>query len=435
MQFSTMTEEQYRSMADEELEQRRADLVAVTDDPGDADAQEVADETRRCVAEFERRNRAGQLRALKVDAVRSGAGVVVERRDFSGAAAPEAAADPHDTPEYRRAFMDYCRRGVEFRSDDTGTVITGPTVSTGVPPQVPTTMQRQIVQKMETYGVIWNEVTKIAVQGGVWFRVLDISPTASWLQENNVSAYQGVSNDAKVSFSFFELECRMSQSLLAQAVTFDDFQALFVPAVAKAMVKAIEQAIMRGNGTSQPLGILNDTRVTTLNGKADPRTAAVVEMTPEDFASWKKWRTNFKAKVPSAYRTGKLYMAYSTFDCYVETMSDDQNAPVSVGYNPVTGEEQARLCGFPVEKVEPDVLPDFDTAKAGDVVAVYGDMSKYYVNTQPGMPLSTTRWVDHDTNTEKVKSIVALDGKVLDPYGFILIKKKATTASSSGSKA
>ncbi len=429
--FEAMTEEQYRSVDDEALEARRADLLALTEDPGDADAAEVVEDTRRCVAEYERRARAGQLRALRAAAVRDGGGTLVESRAFDGAGRPAAEADPRDTAEYRRAFMDYCRRGVEFRADDAGTVVTGPTVSTGVPPQVPTTMQRQIVQKMETYGVIWNEVTKIAVKGGAWFRVVDIEPEATWLQENGVGAYQGVTNDAKVSFSFFELECRMSQSLLAQAVTFEDFQALFVPAVAKAMVKKIEQAIMRGDGASQPLGILNDPRVTSLQGKADPRAAAVVEMTAEEFGSWKKWRTNFKAKVPSAYRSGKLYMAYSTFDCYVETMSDDQNAPVSIGYNPVTGAETSRLCGFPVEQVEPEVLPDFDTAKAGDVVAVYGDMSKYYVNTQPGMPLSTVRWVDHETNTEKMKSIVALDGKVLDPYGFILIKKKASTSTAS----
>ena len=84
------------------------------------------------------------------------------------------------------------------------------------------------------------------------------------------------------------------------------------------------------------------------------------------------------------------------------------------------------MCGFPVEKVNDAILPDFDTASPGDVVAIYGNMKDYLVNTQPGMPLTTKRWVDEDTNTEKIKSLVALDGKVLNPYGFILIKKKAS---------
>lgn len=418
------TQEQWRSLTDDELETRRAELTALTEDPGEESAEDIVSETRSLVDEYDRRRRLGELRSLKVEAVKAGQGTVVETRSFAPAPAPSAVADAHDTPEYRSAFMAYCQRGVQFRSDDLGTIITGPTVSTGVPPQVPTTMQQQIIQKMEEYGAIWNEVTKISVKGGIWFRVLDIEPTATWLQENSVSSYQGVTNDAKVSFSFFELECRMSQSLLAEAVTFDDFQALFVPAVARAMTKAIEQAIMRGDGSTKPLGILSDPRVTTL-GAHDPRTVAAVEMTSAEIANWKKWRTNFKAKIPSAYRTGKLYMSYSTFDTYIETMSDDMNAPVSTGYNPVTGEEESRLCGFGVVKVEPDILPDFDTASGGDVVAIYGDMSNYYVNTQPGMPLSTVRWVDNDTNTEKIKSIVALDGRVLDPYGFILIKKKA----------
>lgn len=418
-----LTQEGWRALTDDELEIRRAELTALTEDPGEEDAGEIVAETRALVGEYERRKRLGELRSLKVEEVKSGAGKLVEHRSF-GAEPGAPEFDAHDTPEYRRAFMNYCQRGIEFRADDLGTIITGPTLSTGVTPQIPTTMQQQIVQKMESYGTIWNEVTKISVKGGIWFRVLDIEPTAAWLQENNVSEYQGVTNDAKISFSFFELECRMSQSLLAGAVTYDDFQAMFVPAVARAMTKAIEQAIMRGDGTTKPLGILNDPRVSTL-GDHDPRTVAVVEMTAAEFGAWKKWRTNFKAKIPSAYRSGKLYMAYSTFDSYIETMSDDMNAPVSIGYNPVTGVEEARLCGFSVTRVEPDILPDFDAAAGGDVVAIYGDMSKYYVNTQPGMPLSTVRWVDHDTNTEKMKSLVALDGKVLDPYGFILIKKKS----------
>ena len=432
MEFELWDAVRYRSADLDALEQRRAEIASeLRNEESKVATADLEAEVERCKDAINRIELAAEMKIERRSAVAGGVGTVVEAPVAQRSAAPAEPADRFDTPEYRNAFMEYVCRGTampaEFRKDDFGTVATGgPTVSSGVSPQVPTTMQKEIVQAMREYGTIWNEVRKASVQGGIWFRIVDIVPTASWLQENNVSDYQKVTNDAKISFSFFELECRMSQSLLAAAVTFADFQAMFVPAVAEAMVNAIEAAIMNGNGTSQPLGILNDPRVSTKTNPHDPRKVAVIELTEAQVANWKDWRKEVKSKIPTMYRNGKFYMNYATFDCYVETMSDDNNAPVSVDYNPVTGEEVARLCGIPVDKVGDNILKDFDTAQAGDVFAIYGDMKNYLVNTQPGMPMTTVKWVDHDTNTEKIKSLCALDGKVLNPYGFILLKKKAS---------
>ena len=440
MKFKLWKEAEYRSADLDALEKRKAEIAAeLRNEESEVATADLEVEVKRCKDAISRIELAAEMKVEKRAAVAAGAGTVIDSNapvvrssaTYAGVAAATGAkpADRFDTPEYRNAFMEYVCRGTQmpeqYRSEDFGTVAKGTTLSTGVSPQVPTTMQQEIVSAMREYGTIWNEVRKTAVQGGIWFRVIDIVPTATWLQENNVSEYQKVTNDAKISFSFFELECRMSQSLLAAAVTFADFQAMFVPAVAEAMVTAIEAAIMNGDGTKQPLGILKDPRVLTKTNPHDPRKVAVIELSEAEFGDWNAWHKKVKANIPSLYRNGKFYMNYATFDCYIETMSDDNNAPVSNGYNPVTGEEVSRLVGIPVEKVNDTILKDFATASEGDVVAVYGDMRNYIVNTQPGMPLSTVKWVDHETNTEKIKSIVALDGKVLNPYGFIVIKKGA----------
>jgi HK97 family phage major capsid protein len=429
MAFKIWEEAQYRSASIEDLETRKNEIAAeLVNADSETTTADLEVEAERCLAAIARVEKAAELRSKNIAAVSNGAGKVVERHAF-GSEGVKTDSDPYDTAEYRNAFMDYCVRGVqipvELREGGAGTVTTGVTLSSDNAPQVPSTMQREIIKAMRDYGTIWNEVRKLNVKGGIWFRVIDIIPTATWLTENNVSDEQKVQSDAMVTFTFFELECRMAQSLLSAAVTFDDFQAMFVPAVAEAMVTAIEAAIMNGNGTSQPLGILKDARVTTLQTN-DPRKVTTVEMTAAEFADWKAWRKKAKAVIPTKYRTGKWYMNFATFDCYVDTMADDNNAPVSTSYDAVTGEEISRLCGFKVEKVQDAILPDFDSAAAGDVVAIYGDMRNYAVNTQPGMPLNTIRWIDHDTNKEKIKSLVAIDGKVLDPYGFILIKKKAS---------
>lgn len=426
MAFEAMNKEQYRSLDYDALVERRQSIIDMLDDPKcEVELSTLRSEASACAEEIETRSAAAQIRKATIAQVVAGAGKELEQSKTI------QRSDVHytDTAEYRNAFMNYCTKGIaipaELRVGGNGLVSAGTTLSSDNAPEIPLTMQQEIIQAMREYGTIWNEVRKLNVKGGIWFRILDIIPTASWLTENNVSAAQKVQSDAKITFTFFELECRMAQSLLSAAVTYDDFQAMFVPAVAEAMVNAIEAAIMNGDGTTQPLGILNDPRVTTIQ-QHDPRKVAVVEMTEAEFASWQAWRKKAKSAIPTKYRTGKWYMNYATFDCYIETMADDNHAPVSIGYNAVTGQETASLCGFPVEKVQDAILPDFDSASAGDVVAIYGNMRNYAVNTQPGMPLSTVRWINHETNEEKIKSLVALDGKVLDPYGFILIKKKAS---------
>lgn len=429
--FEMFTMEQYRSLDSDGLNARRDAIAAEFENAESAvSLADLQAESKRCQDEYSRRNAAAQIRSANIAAIANGAGRVIERsanHTPNGAAqASTANEDPFDTAEYRNAFMAYVQRGIaiprELRDGtNAGTVTHSSTLATATTlsgdnaPEIPTTMGKEIVQKMAEYGDIWNKVRKLSVQGGLWFRVLDIKPTATWLTENNTSDWQKVTSDMTITFNFYMLECRMAQSLLAQAVTFADFQALFVPAVAEAIVRALEQAIVRGDGNGKFQGIVNDPRITN-----------IVEMTEAEFANWQMWHKKVKAAMPKSYRNGEFIMAQSTWDSYIETMADDDRAPVSAGYNPVTGEEVYRLVGKSVTTVEPDILPDFDTAGAGDVVAIFGDLTNYVVNTQPGMPLTVKRWVDDDTNTEKIKALMAADGKVLDPYGFILIKKKAS---------
>ena len=420
MDFVLFDQAQYRALEIDALEARRDAVVA---ELSNADSKfgvaELRSEVEMCEAEFERRNAAINLRKASIAAVEAGAGTVTERT----LGAPEAEVDVFATRSYERAFMDYCQRGVamptEYRANDGGTIINTPTVTTGVPPQIPSTMMAQIITKMETYGDIWNRVRKMSVKGGIQFRILDLSPNATWLMkgsnknELSVSGYQGVTNDAVISFSFYELECRMAQSLLAAATTFDDFQRMFVDSVAKAMVKALEQAIVRGDGVGQFQGIVGDARITN-----------TVSMKAADMADWKAWHSKVDAAILPEYDNGGFIMAKSTWNKYVDTLTGtDGHAVAEFHYDPVSGKRVNTLMGKPVMLVSTAILPDYAAATNGEVFCIYGDLNDYVVNTQPGMPLSTVRWIDHETNTEKIKSLMAADGKVLDPYGFMLIKK------------
>ena len=429
--FVKYTQEQYRKLDADAFEARKAEVQKAIEDFDGSDKDlamdDLKNEVRMIQEDTERRNLAVELRNAKAAHVAGGEGRIIAasegQKSIRTAPAIQTIAPAQtdhermlDSVEYRTAFRNYVVNGApipeQFRANTTvaGTY----TQSTDVPVEVPSTMQAQIIQKMQERGGIYAAVSKRSIRAGIWFRVADLKVTASWIGENEVSPTQKATDATKISFSYYELECRIAQTLLAGAVTLEDFQSLFAQTVADAMVDALETAIISGTGSGQPLGITKDPRVTN-----------TVTLKPADVANWKAWHMKVKAAIPRLYRNGTFIMAQETFDTYIETLSDNENRPVSITYNPVTGEEQYRLMGQPVQTVDSSVLAGFDAAKTGDVFAIYGRLGDYLLNTQTGMPMSVVKWIDHDNNLEKTKALMACDGKVLDANGFMLIKKGA----------
>lgn len=427
--FVAMSAAQYRALDADAFEARRQEVIDVLNSetlPEGITTDQLIAERDIILEEVRRRNAEIELRNATITSLLSGNGKKVVDTFAPEPAKKNVRVDAYDTDEYRNAFMNYVRSGIiapELRADGAGegTVtdisINGAyTASTDVQIYVPTTIANRIIQKLEERGEIWNKVQKTYVKGGVQYNVFDFKPETFWITQHKVSPYQMDEEELYISFMFHQLECRIAQTMLSAAVTFEAFQERFSEAVANAMIDALEAAIVSGSGSGQPLGIVNDDRI-------DNRTY----LDGTQIADWVSWHTEVKAVIPRPYRRrGGFIMGQGTWDKYIETLRDDQNHPVSqTGYNPVTGEEEHRLMGLPVDIVPDSVLPDFDTADDGDVIAIFGNLNDYVVNIQPGMPLSVVRWVDHDNNLVKTKALMACDGKVVDPYGFVLIIKGA----------
>ena len=326
-------------------------------------------------------------------------------------AVPAAAVDAHDTPEYRTAFMEYVCRGTAIPAE-----MRASTVTSDVSAVIPTTILNEIIQKLDTYGNIWNRVRKINVQGGVEIPILSLKPEASWITEQQSSIDKKIQANTKISFSYYGLECKIAQSILTSVVVLSQFEQLFVTLVTEAMIKALEKAIISGTGSGQMTGITVDSRVPTAN---------VIEMTEADFGKWASWKKKVFAKIPKAYRNGVFVMAQSTFDAHIDAMVDTTGQPIGrVNYG-IDGGEVYRFGGKTVETVEPTLISDFDTAEAGDVVAIFCNFNDYVVNTN--MQMTTTRWIDNNSNEIKNKALMFVDGKLADPNGVIIIKKAATT--------
>ena len=330
-------------------------------------------------------------------------------------------ADPFNTMEYRNAFMAYAQSGREipvnlYQRDG------APANTNTLGATIPTTVLNEFINEIrKVYGNLYTKVRKLNIQGAVKVPIAELQATFKWITEDTVSPRQdGGKINQYVEFSYNMAEIRVSQTLLSSIVSLDLFEREIVRIMLIAYLQAMDTGIVKGTGNGQMLGILNDPRV--LN--AHP----AIEMTAADINNWTAWRKKFFAKLPLGYRAGEFIFPLATVDAYLETMADANNNPIfrqATGLEVNDGDSRnpnGRFFGRDISLVEPDVLPDFDSASDGDVIGIFWQPEEYAINTN--MAFGMRRWFDEDRNEWVNKMLTVVDGKVLNPEGFYLIKKK-----------
>lgn len=324
----------------------------------------------------------------------------------------ERSTDKYDSAEYRSAFMDYVTKGqksdnLEFRADAT----TG-TGDIGV--VIPTTILNKIVEKLKDYGRIYSRVTKTSMQGGVEIPVSSAKPTATWVGAGNMADKQKKLVNGKISFSYHKLQVRVAVELVAGTVAMPVFEQTITDNIYEAMIVALEESIISGSGTGQPLGIVNDTAI--------PETQKV-EVTVENFGKYNTWN-ELIGKLPRSYRNGAvIIMPDSDWNKHILGMVDGNGQPVGRVTYGLDGTQQERLLGKEVLAIE-DYLPSIDDAAAGDVVGIICKLSDYMINSN--MQLTYKRYFNEETDEWVSKSTLICDGKLANRHGVILIKKAAT---------
>ena len=317
--------------------------------------------------------------------------------------------DKYDTVEYRKAFMEYVTRGVksdvlEYRDDAT-------TGTSDISAVIPTTILNRIVEKMSEAGIIWNRVTKTAIQGGVKIPVATAKPTASWVNPGNMAEKQNKQVTGTITFSYHKLQVRVAVELVAATVALPIFEATISDNIAEAMVKALDKAILIGGGDGEPLGIANDTIAST----------QVVQVTADDLGRYDTW-VKALAKMPRSYRAGAvLIMNDADWNKYIVGMLDANGQPVARTTFGLNGVEQERFLGKEVIPIE-EHLTSIDDASSGDVIAIYCRLQDYMVNSN--MAITYRRYFNEDTDEWISKATMIADGKLADRNGVVLIKKK-----------
>lgn len=384
-----------------EIEETRSELDAITSE----EAASTADETRAA---------APVTAATQIPA---NATLVGGRTVATTQAENRAAVPLLESVEYRQAFMAFMQSGTPMPNEIRGEVIS----ATETGPAIPITIMNEVINTVRLrYGNLYSKVRKLNVRGGVEFPIGALRATFKWINESTVSPRQKLDPLARVSFGYHTAEIRVAQTFLSQILTLEAFETRVAEVIAIAYMEAMDVGIVRGSGQGCMLGILNDTRIPASN---------VIEMTAADMNDWTAWRKKFFAKLPLGYRSGEFIFPLSTVESYFLTMADANNNPVfrqATGLEVYDGDAQRPygwFFGREVSLVEPDVIPDFDTANANEYVGIFWQPNEYAINENFGFTM--LRYFDQETNEWVDKAIVVVDGKILNPNGYYLIKKKA----------
>ena len=319
---------------------------------------------------------------------------------------------------YRKAFMEYVQRGTI-----NGDLITraggdpGTTITSDIGMLIPMTIMNEIIEKVSgVYGTIWSKVRKMNIKGGVKFPIGNFKANFHWITETTVSNKQkiGEANDY-IEFSYHIGEIRVANSMLSSIVSLPVFEEKITESIVEAYLEAMDDAIINGDGVGKPLGITKDPRVTN-----------VVEFTEEEFGDWTAWHKKLFSIIPLRKRgQGEFLFTNGTVETYLRTMRDDVNRPMfseAVDLSLPNSGTTARIFGREIQMVEPNIIEDFATAENGDVIGVFWVPRDYGVNSQ--MEFGMRRYFDEDTNEWISKALTVVDGKIIDPQGCYILKKK-----------
>lgn len=308
-----------------------------------------------------------------------------------------------DSIEYRKAFMNYVLRGekipAELRQDEV-------TYTTDVGSVIPETVLNRIIEKLEATGMILPLITRTSIRGGVTVPTSTVKPVATWVAEGEGSPTQKKST-GQITFAYHKLRCAVAVSLEVDTMALSTFENALINNITEAMVKALEQAIISGDGVGKPLGILAET-------PGDGQTLNVSEISY-------KTLVDAEAALPLEYEANAVWvMTKRTFMSFVG-MVDNAGQPIArVNYG-INGRPERTLLGRNV--VLCNYLDSFDTAEVGNPFAFLFNFSDYILNTNYQMGIK--RYEDNETDDQVTKAIMIADGKVVDKNSLVVLYKEA----------
>lgn len=217
---------------------------------------------------------------------------------------------------------------------------------------------------------------------------------------------KNIAKDGMITFAYHKLRCAVAVSLEVDTMAISAFETLLINNIVEAMTKALEQAIIDGNGTGKPKGILAET----------PADGQTIESAAPSYSDLIK----AEGALPMAYENGAVWcMSKKTFMEYVG-MTDKNGQPIAKVNYGTSGKPERTLLGRTV--VLCDYVASYSAALAKDTIfAFLFNFKDYVLNTNYSMGVK--KYEDNDTDDQITKGIMLVDGKVVDKNSLVVVKK------------
>lgn len=339
--------------------------------------------------------------AEEARAINSGETAAQTVATFNGGVQTENRSEEQKEMEYRKAFMNYVLRGETIPTELRET-----TTTSDVGSVIPQTVLNRIVEKLEATGMILPLVTRTAIKGGVTVPTSTVKPVATWVAEGAGSTAQKKTTGT-ITFSYHKLRCAVAVSLEVETMALAVFEQTLINNVVEAMTKAIEQAIISGDGVGKPKGILAET----------PNEGQALDVAKLEY----KTLTDAEGALPLEYESGAVWvMTKKTFSEF-QGITDSTGQPIArVNYG-ISGKAERSLLGRPV--VLCNYIDSFSTATEGTPFAFLFNFKDYVLNTNYQMGVK--KYEDNETDDLVTKAIMIVDGKVVEKGSLVVLNKAA----------
>lgn len=312
-----------------------------------------------------------------------------------------------DSMEYRKAFMNHVVKGeaipAEFKNANETTT------TTDVGAVIPTTVLNKIIEKMEATGMILPLVTRTSYKGGLAIPTSSVKPTATWVAEGAGSDKQKKTTGT-ITFAYHKLRCAVAVSIEMDTMALSAFESALISNVSEAMVKALETAVIKGNGEGKPKGILTETVEASKNLDLTEGAAITYENLCE-----------MEAKLDLAYETSAVWFMTKVTFMKIASMVDSTGQPIArVNYG-IGGKPERTILGRTA--ILNDYMSSYATTVTADtVIAFLFNPKDYVLNTN--LNIAMKKYEDNETDDIVTKAIMLVDGKVVDKNSLVTMTIK-----------
>ena len=369
----------------EELQARQAELAGMdTESATTEELEERANELEAIKAELEAREQAArEAEETRQEVAESRVDPVIKEFNMEDKKMENRFAI--DSPEFREAFLKNLQ-GKELTAEERAAV-----TATAA---IPTVTMNQIVDKLELNPLI-AAVDLTQIPGYVTYPAATSVNEAAWV-EMGTAADDSADTLAAVTLGAYKLIKTVEITADVEAMSIDAFETWLVARLVNKIEKALDSAILNGNGAASNMATGIKVTKSTQDGTYS-----------RSGLTWKKLTEVMGKLAPQYHANASFVMSPTLFFGQVLGMVDSQNNRVVV--NDPQEPRKYNILGFPA----------IIDGNCGSEELLFGDLKAYKLNLAKGIEVKKSEEAAFRTGSAVYRAMTLADGKLADASAIV----------------